>query len=264
MNDKKKRKLIRKYFRTVPKWAYTMTVVSLLFLLGVYWDPALLVVVLLTGIPAAWGLYRGMAGKPTDRQMDQWLAEDLKAIERNALDEHGIVEEDLENREPIVVYGPYPELWLKKGEVKSDLRGALVAGKTGADGRIRFTPLRIWVIHFTKQQLLCYQTDYDFAGPATYGEVSEDFNYGHVSGFRKTKVRHVEEEDATKIKDFVGFELRALGRSMFSLAISSSTLEKRVGGGEFPLKATEETINGARRMLREKQDRLEREKSSIL
>src|SRR5713226_3802643 len=119
MNEDNRRSQIKKYFASFPKWAVVLIIVGVLLLaakgLGV--------------IPIAFGIWGivSWSQRPSDQQMDAWIAEDLKKLHARALQKTGFDQAELIG-EPVAVYGP--RFW--------NIEGAGVGIKKGKDGVVRF------------------------------------------------------------------------------------------------------------------------------
>lgn len=156
-----KRSQIKKYFKNFPKWTIWMIVVGV-FLLGAY---GLGLIPIGIGI---WGIF-SWSQKPSDQQMDNWIAEDLKGLEEKALNKTGIDRSELVG-ETVVVYGP--RFW--------SIGGADTGINKGKDEIIRFTPIGVTVINFTQNQLVTYQCALDLTTGNTLSESTDEYFYRDV------------------------------------------------------------------------------------
>jgi hypothetical protein len=93
------RAAIKNYFKPFPVWAVLCIIIGvpLIALYGIGLSPIAVGVLALV-----------FNKKPTDQQMDEWLAEEIKFLNEKALSKLGI---DASHcvRQPIVVYGPRVE-----------------------------------------------------------------------------------------------------------------------------------------------------------
>ncbi|MBT9165836.1 MAG: hypothetical protein DDT25_00498 [Chloroflexi bacterium] len=251
MDEQTKRKMIRKYFKTMPQWAIGIaTLGGVLFLIGLGVG-AELVIVGIVGIGiGALGIYSSMGQKPTDQQMDKWLEEDLQSINKKALDKMGTDESELVG-EPVQITGP--RLW--------DVGGADVAYGKGKDGIIRFTPVAVTVINFTQNQLLAYSGVFDFATNKMLNEGTDEYFYKDVvSVSTKSESRSVvigtgARASTLQLNAAETFTLTTSGGTSIAVLLRDPTLiEKMAGkkGGEIPVTRAEKAIQTIRKMLREK------------
>ncbi|MCL0056205.1 hypothetical protein M1N81_01325 [Dehalococcoidia bacterium] len=252
MDDQTKRKMIRNYFKKTPEWAIALIVIGApIFLVGLaVGEVGAIVVGILPIAIGAYGIYSGRGAKPTDRQMDEWLEEDLKSLNKKALDKMGTDESELVG-EPVEITGP--RFW--------DIGDAKIHYKRGNDKIIRFTPLEISVINFTQNQLLAYSCVYDFTtGKALNEGTSEYFYKDVVSVATKSESRSVSfgsGKGAKTIQLDVGetFVLTTSGGTSISLLLRDPKLIKEMAGrkgGEIPTTRAEKAIQTVRKMLREK------------
>ncbi len=104
--------------------------------------------------------------QPTDEEVDEWTADDLKAVEARALE---LI--DLDGRqvisEPVVLTG-FPEI--------ERLSGTFHNSRYGKDNILRFTPRAMTVLRFTRDVVVTYQGAADLiTGQIIYERTSEFF-----------------------------------------------------------------------------------------
>src|SRR5215470_9430658 len=128
-----KRERIRKYFKPFPRWAVFVLILGIP-LTAVYGLGLLLVILGIWNI-ASW------KRKPNDRQMDAWIEEDLGSMEKQALERTGLDESELV-AETVLLTGL--RFW--------KIGGAEIGILKGEDAIIRFTPIGVTVLNFTKHQ----------------------------------------------------------------------------------------------------------------
>jgi hypothetical protein len=221
--------IIRNYFKLFPKW---MIVIGVVFL----------PIVLIVGI--GFDIYSYARGKPTDQQMDEWLEEDLKGLEKKALNKMGIDETELVS-ESVQIIGP--RLW--------DVGGADVFFKRGKDNVLRFTPVDVSIINFTQSQLLVYSCVLDLTTGNVLNESTDEYFYKdvvQVSTKTESRTVNIPKLGTLQLNAAETFTLTTSGGTSLSVVLRDPTLIEKMGGGEIPTTRAEKAIQTVRKMLREK------------
>jgi hypothetical protein len=263
MDNKTKRRMIRKYFKLFPKWAIWMIVIGVVVLgvpnlgvlgLGVldlprelnaltaYANPKIVGLVFV-GIGFL-GIFSYALGKPTDQQMDEWLEEDMEDLKKKALNKMGIDEAELVS-EPVIITGP--RLW--------DIAGADVLSKKGKDDILRFTPISVSIINFAQNQLLAYACVFDFTTGNTLNESTDEYFYKDVvsvSTKSESKLVRIPRKGTIHLNAAETFTLTTTGGTSASVLLRDPKLIEKMGGGEIPTTRAEKAILAMRKMLREK------------
>jgi hypothetical protein len=197
----------------------------------------------------AWTIYsykeaqKRYAARPSDSQMDAWLEEDLKLLDKKALDKLNIDESEVVG-EGVVITGP--RLY--------NFGGAGWAHKRGNDNILRYTPVDVCVINFTQNQLVSYTCALDLTTGNAVSENTDEYFYKDVvSVATKTESRKVTlEGKVIQMNAAETFSLTTSGGTSISVMLSDPTFIEQMGGGTLPTTRAEKAINNIRKMLREK------------
>lgn len=244
-----RRSQIKKYFKTFPKWAIWMIVIGV-FLLGAYGLGLILIAI------GVWGIF-SWSQKPSDQQMDNWIAEDLKGIEDKALNKTGVDRSELVG-ETVVVYGP--RFW--------NIGGADTGISKGKDEIIRFTPIGVTVINFTQNQLVTYQCAFDLTTGNTLSESTDEYFYRDVvSVATQTQSKSYTWESGKlnannplaalvvagklQLNTAETFVLTTSGGTSVEVVIRDIQLIQKMKG-DIPASPAEKAVQSVRKMLREK------------
>lgn len=244
MNEETKRKMIKSYFKSFPKWAIALIVIGVIALLASGGSGgAIFFGLLLSGL-GAFGIYSYSANKPTDAQMDQWLEEDLKMLTQKALSKTGTDEAELVS-ESVQITGP--RLW--------DVAGAPVLFRKGKDNVLRYTPVEVSVIGFTQNQLLGYSCVLDRTTGKALNESTDEYFYRDVVSVAtktESKTKDISGLGRVQMNAAESFTLTTSGGTSLSVLLRDPELIKRMGGGEIPTTRAEKAIQTVRKMLRDK------------
>jgi hypothetical protein len=252
MDEQTKRNLIKKYFEGVPDWAKWVAGLGVLLLLvGLGMGEAVVIILGIVAIGvAAFGIYSATQGKPTDRQMDEWLEEDLKALEKRALDKVGTTETEIV-ADPVCITGL--RFW--------DTGGADFKWRKGKDNVIRFTPHGVSVMHFAQHQLLAYSCVFDLTTGKALNEGTDEYFYKDVvsvatktESFTGTIKKMGGREEKVQLDAAEKFTLTTSGGTSVSVLLRDPKFtEERLGkGGEIPITRAEKAVHAIRKMIREK------------
>lgn len=245
MNEETKRKMIQSYFKKFPTWAVLFVLIGILCLLVGFSGSggALVFGLILCGL-GGFAIYSSTAGKASDKQMDEWLEEDLRMLTDKSLNKMGTEKEELVS-ESVQVTGP---LW--------NISGADFLYRKGKDGVLRFSPVGVNIISFTQDQLLGYMCALDRTTGKALNESTDEYFYKDV-----VSVTTKTESKTVQIKGIKGsvqmnaaemFTLATSGTSQFSVFLRDPTLIQIMGGGEIPTTRAEKAIQTVRKMLRDK------------
>lgn len=245
MDEQTKRNMIRKYFRPFPKWAIGMIVIGVVvFSIGLGSSVGPIIAGLLIAGIGGFGIYLYTQGKPTDQQMDEWLEEDLKNLNKKALNKLGVDETELVS-ESVQIIGP--RFW--------DIGGAYIGFKKGKDGILRFTPIDVSIINFGQNQLLIYNCVFDLTTGNSLNESTDEFFYKDVVSVQTKTESHtvdIPKWGTVQMNAAETFTLTTSGGTHLSVILRDPTLIKKMGGGEIPITRAEKAIQAVRKMLREK------------
>jgi hypothetical protein len=256
MNEDNRRSQIKKYFASFPKWAVVLAILGVLLLavkgLGI------ILGLILMGL----GIWRIVAWfqRPSDKQMDAWIAEDLKKLHTRALEKTGFDQSELIG-EPVAVYGP--RFW--------NIEGVEVGIKKGKDGVVRFMPLGVTVINFTPHQLVAYQCALDLTTGNPLHEGTDEYFYRDVVSV-STQSKSITWDAANlnmkalskgplatlviagklQFNAAETFILTTSGGTSIEVVLRDPKLIESVGGGSIPTQMADKAVQTVRKMLREK------------
>lgn len=252
MDNESKRKAIKKYFAPFPKWAVVMILLGLPLLAAKGFG------ILLIGI-GIWGIV-AYSKRPSDAEMDTWIAEDLKGLMKKSLDKTGTDESELVG-ESVMVTGP--RFW--------SVGGAEVHFKKGKDNVLRFSPIGVTVLNFSQNQLLSYQCAVDLTTGNTLNESTDEYFYRDVVSV-STQSKSMTFDQATlaakgvlkgplaalvtagklQLDSAETFVLTTSGGTSIEVVLKDPNLLKQMGGGDIPTGVAEKAIQVVRKMLRDK------------
>jgi len=237
MSNEEKRKAIKKYFKPFPKGAVWAILIGILLLaaygLGV--------------IPIAIGIIMlvSWSKKPSDSEMDKYIADDLSVAKSKSLQKTSLDESELVG-EPVVVTGP--RFW--------NTAGAHILYKKGKDERLRFTPITITVLLMTQHQIVSYQCCLDLTTGNYLNESTDEYFYKDVvSVATKTESKSYSSEEfggTIQLNAAETFVLTTSGGTSIETVLKDPKLIKIMGGGDIPTTEAERAIQVVRKMLREK------------
>jgi hypothetical protein len=256
MATEAKREAIEKYFRPYPEWAVRFIGIGIVFIIvfiiifasdRTQLDYLVLVAGIVALVIGVIGVFSAI-GKPSDEKMDEYIAEDLSHAKIKSLRKASIDESELIG-ESVVVYGP--RFW--------STGGSGIGYKRGDDGRLRFTPIEISVLHMTEHQLICYRACLDLFTGNFLKESTDEYFYKDVVSVAtrtETESRTFECDDKElgkiELKEMEIFVLTTSGGTSFKIILKDPQLIKLMGGGDIPTAEAERAIQVVRKMLREK------------
>jgi len=188
--------------------------------------------------------------KPTDAQMDAWLAEDIARVKGESLRKLDLLPEQVLGKpdDPIVVVGP-----------ANEAKWAI-----GKDGIIRFSFYDILVVYLTSYHLAAYQCILDLATGTRRSESTQEYHYTDVvavstrtagSGLIAVMVDGTKKEVASYQK----FALSVASGEKIEVAVFFPQLEDIIGKGKLAPTGADKAISAIRAMLREKKGGVEEE-----
>jgi hypothetical protein len=250
MDENTKRRLIRKYFMGFPKWAIWTALIGLvLFIIGVNSSTEVAVVGLVIVGIGSFAIYSFTQGKATDQQMDKWLAEDFIALAENALNKVGIDKSEL-IREPLTIHGPV--LW---GGI-SGIPSQDMLFKVGKDKRVRFSIYNVSVFLLTQNQILTYETYFNFLKMVSINDRTDEYFYRDVTGLTTVeKSSNYVLPNGEKAVNSKSFILKVNGQIEVDVILYDNALEKFVGGA-IPYTEADKNIQALRTVWRDKKGAL--------
>jgi len=245
MANESKREAIKKYFKPFPKWAiWFISAGVIVACIGSQASGGAVVAgIVIIGIGVL-GIWMAVGGKPTDQEMDKYIAEDLSLAKSKSLQKASIDESELVG-ESVVVTGP--RFW--------DTAGATILFKKGKDGRLRFTPINISVLHMTQHQIVAYQCCLDLTTGNFLNEATDEYFYKDVvSVATKTESKSYQSEKfgTIQLNAAETFVLTTSGGTSVEMILKDPKLIEMMGGGDIPTTEAERAIQVVRKMLREK------------
>jgi len=107
--------------------------------------------------------YKAAEPKPSDKQIDEWLKEDIEKLIQNALRELDLDPEQLQ-QDPIVVVGP-------------SNTASLAIGK---DGVVRYSKYDVVIVFLTEYHLAAYTATINMATGTTLRESTQEYHYTDI------------------------------------------------------------------------------------
>lgn len=190
-----------------------------------------------------WRARADYASRPSDDEVDRLIEADLQDLNGRALNKTGTDASELVG-ETVFITGP--RLWGVSAQV---------AYRKGADAVIRFSPVGVTILNFTRDQVIAYSCALDlFTGNALNESTDEYFYRDIVSVSTKTKSHSysVAGWGLVQLNSAETFELTTSGGTSVEVVLRDPGLIKRMGGGEIPTTRAEKAIQTMRKMLREK------------
>lgn len=244
-----KRKRIRHYFTKFPKWTICAIIIGIITLvIGVG------IILIIVGII---GIYSDRKKRPTDEQIDKWLDEDIKGVEKRALEKLGLEpEEKIETEKPFQIIAPV--LWWDYEENEEDIYGVDIKDfvfKQGKDKLIRFGVYNVTIIQLTEKLMVAYQCTYNFLKNVPLNERTEEYFYKDIVA---VSTREISSSyvlpNREKLKHAEAFAITIPSGDTVEVIVHSPTLEKYTGGKSkiMPTSMAGNTIAAIRKLLREK------------
>lgn len=181
--------------------------------------------------------------KPSDAQMDAWLAEDKQRFQSEALDKLDLLPDQIlgDPSDPILVIGPR--------------RGAML--QLGEDGIIRFSAHDMVIVYLTDYHLAAYQCEFDFGDGRVLTESTKEYHYTDVvSVSTQTEASDIfavmvdgKEKPIARMQKFA---LSVASGEKIEVAIAFPQAEDILKNGRMPPTGAEKAISTIRAMLREK------------
>lgn len=163
-------------------------IMSVLFAVGflylIAWKLPTAIGVSITGyiVMKAWRhLQLTKVNATTEQHFDEFLTEDIAHFKERGLEKLGLVKENVQIADPIVVTGPYLDYVPPKYmENKRSLFATQLVLKEGVDNRIRSSLVQITTFHFSEDQIFVYQVNYDICTGEVYEESTYEYFYADV------------------------------------------------------------------------------------
>lgn len=251
------RKLVKNYFeRYFSIKALIVAIIGLLFIPSI---PTFGFILLLAG--GAWLAFTFFLKTPaTDQQVDQLISQELNELKKKGLHKIGLIEEEVNLIEPIVVHGPYPHY------LNQDTKFYY---KKGKDSEIRASVIKGVVFFFSENQVYSYTCVVDLLTGNHFVETTDEYFYRDVVSVA-TKSERIRLEPNNKAllggrslfggakktdnsleRDVESFTLTTSGGTSIHAYIRDNTVMNEQKGN-MDVSDTEEKIKAMRNLLREK------------
>ncbi len=178
--------------------------------------------------------------RPHDSQMDTWLEEDIKELEKKALIKCGIDESELVREFELI-----DSIWGFHSSIDRFWR-------TGNDKILRTSCHEVCILNFTANQLIAYSCILDLLSGNTLNESTDEYFYKDVVSM-STKVES-KVVWGYQLDDAETLNLFTSGGTSINIVLNSDKLLKELnsGGSMIPTTKSERAIAAVRKMLREK------------
>jgi hypothetical protein len=255
MNEDTKRKKIRSYFsRSHPGIAvvfvlFGVIVAGLSIAAGRGAEPGIAVGVLLLAASLLWFFVAIMRQikRPSDEQMDRWLAEDLKQIVERSINKLGLVGIRLMKGDDDTVMFTGPILWTTSGISNKDL-----LWKKGKDDIVRFAIYRVTIIQLAEHLLAAYACDFNFLKNVKLNEDTDEYHYRDIASVSTHEIStSYRLPNGKSLVHAQAFRLSVVSGESIQVTIGAEKLEK-LTGGTIPTTGAETAVQVIRTMLREK------------
>jgi hypothetical protein len=191
----------------------------------------------------AGGIFMAMKRVPSDSDMDSWLDDDLRNVTALSLGKVGLRRDSI-IQDPAVVTGP--TVW--------KIEGVTRLSKQGKDGVLRFTPVSVTIINFTKDQLVGYTCVLDRLTGKLHAESTEEFFYRDIVAVamkRESKKVSLDGKDV-QLNAADTFTVTTSGGNSLAVFLADPDLTKQMGGGRIPTDRIERAIEVVRNVVRER------------
>lgn len=238
-----KREAIKKYFKPdppFPKGAGCLIILGLPLLAAKGFGLVLIAIGII--IIVSWSMRKPQ--RPSDSEMDGYIADDLSMAKDKSLQKASIDESELVG-ESVIVTGP--RFW--------DTGGAEFLFRKGEDNILRFSPISVTVLHMTQNQVVSYQCCLDLTTGNYLNEGTDEYFYKDVvSVATKTDSKTVPTDKfgTIQLNAREAFVLTTSGGTAIEVVLKDPKLIEMMGGGNIPTTAAEKAIQVVRKMLREK------------
>jgi len=249
MDEKKKRKLIKRYFKSkgVPLVTILIGVVGVSMivfgedesLLGFGILFVFLFIILIT--------IKLLRRGPSHEQIDEWLHEDLSRLPKLALNKLDLDEDDLVTDQLQLVA---PVMWATHGVPNDEL--LFKAEKKGKKRKARYAIHHVTVILLTDSHLGAYTADFNFLRNTYLNELAQEVHYQDVvSVSLREDSTNLSLADGQKAVHGQQFRLSFSSGEHISVVVQSREL-RDLTGAEQDTSDAENVVTAIRKMLREK------------
>lgn len=184
--------------------------------------------------------------QPTDKQMDQYIAEDLLTVTNKSLTKSDV------DRSQLV-----SELLTLTGFRIENAAGADYNWKKGKDGVSRFTPINFTAIIMTENQLVTYNSALDLMTGNALNETTDEYFYKDVVSVstETSSATFVDPKNKNSVQQLHTaefFKLTTSGGTSIKVFIKDPKLIEMIGNSALPGTDAEKAVQSIRKMLREK------------
>lgn len=244
VDEATKRRLIKKYFEPFPMWAVVVAAIAALVGLGSLGSSVITgIILLLVAAGAGYFAFKSIQDKPSDQQMDAWLKEDLAALDTVSLNKGGLDESQTVG-ESVKLYGPC-----------LNVSAATARYKVGKDKIVRYTPVHVGVMHFVKDQLFWYGTDFDRTTGKALNESTDEYFYKDVVSVSTKAQSGTVQLTKKRSLQYTGaesFTLTTSGGTSISLTLNEPSVAQALKGDRMQASEADKSVQKVRSMLREK------------
>lgn len=245
MNKKKKRKLIRKYFkRKYPKFFFKLIpIILFLLIIAVIFKISFLIYLsyIILTLSLIYNIYY-FCGRASDKDIDKWLLEYRRRIEKLSLYKLNINEEQM-LKDPVTLMKPI--FWNIQ-----DMDEKQILMKKGRDKLLRFSIWDTVIFVLTDKFISIYRTKLNLLDGNNYDEIMEEYFYKDIQYFGTTN-EPVTLKDGTKINNAECLIIKTYtGNTICIKDISSKMKDKKMN--VVPTTPIWKAIRSIRNTLREK------------
>lgn len=131
-----------------------------------------------------------------EADVDKALATEIEMVKNNALNKANIISDQIENVEPVIVYGrgfepvsPTSKAIAETGNYASILKRSMVKNsddpvymsRIGSDGKLRYSLVRVTMFMFGEKQLYIYYANVDLTTGLVYSEGTHEYFYTDIN-----------------------------------------------------------------------------------
>ncbi len=184
--------------------------------------------------------------RPTDQEVDAWLAENLSKVQDGSFSKLGLdKDENSEVREPIPLVGPIA--WNVPGVPDQEIKW-----RKGEDDIVRFSVNRFTILHFLETGIASYACDFNSFRGVALNESTHEFHYADiVSVTTQEDSSSYTLQNGVKMVYAQSFRISVASGESISYVIAADKLTD-LTDGNIPTTEAERAILVIRKLLRER------------